>query len=174
MTMDTTMLATTHLGPARVTRIDSNRVLVESDGQERAVVLAMVVRYQPRIDDVLLVASNAETCYAIGVLAGSGSVELASTGDVTLTAGGRVRIQAQDAVTTDAPLVRTQAGRLELLATDLLASAQSFLQRVAGLLHLQAGRRHTQVEGSSIENARQVVIKAQETVTVDGSTIHLG
>ena len=85
-----------------------------------------------------------------------------------------MQLHAGESFAAEAPLMKLEAGRLELTARDLLASAQSFMQRIAGLLHLSAGRRHTQIDGSSVEHARQVVIKAQETVTVDGSTIHLG
>lgn len=162
------------LGPGQVTRADDSGVQVLVDGQQRLVTMAMPIRYRPRIGDVLLVAGSAEACYAIGVLAGSGSVEIASSGDVTLSAGGRVRLSAGEAISADSPEMRLTAGRLELAAKDLLATAQSFMQRISGLLHLSAGRRHTQVEGSSVEHARQVVVKAQETVTIDGTTIHLG
>lgn len=172
--MSTDVLPQTAIGPATVSWTGDAGVHVRLDGHERQVTMAMAVRYQPRVGDVLLIASNAEACYAIGVLAGSGSLELASGGDVTLRAGGRLRLEAADALIAEAPRMRLEAGRLELAAGDLLATAQSFLQRIAGLLHLSVGRRHTQVEGSSVEHARQVVIKAQETVTVDGSTIHLG
>lgn len=172
--MLTDVLSQTAIGPATVTIVDDHTVRVRLDEHERPVTMAMAVRYQPRIGDVLLVASTHDACYAIGVLAGSGSIELASTGDVTVRAGGRVQVHAGESFAAEAPQMKLEAGRLELVARDLLANAQSFLQRIAGLLHLSAGRRHTQIEGSSVEQARQVVIKAQETVTVDGSTIHLG
>jgi len=174
MTMLTDVLPQTAIGPASVTKADDHNVCVHLDGHDRLVTMAMAVRYQPRVGDLLLVATTPDACYAIGVLAGSGSIELASAGDVTVRAGGRVQVQAGDAFTAEAPQMKLEAGRLELAARDLLATAQSCMQRIAGLLHLSAGRRHTQVEGSSVEQARQVVIKAQETVTVDGSTIHLG
>ena len=172
--MLTEVLPQSAIGPATVTSADGRTVQVHLDGHERPVTMAMAVRYHPRVGDVLLIASTADACYAIGVLAGSGSIELASAGDVTVRAGGRVQLQAGEAFAAEAPQMTLEAGRLELVARDLLANAQSFLQRIAGLLHLSAGRRHTQVDGSSVEQARQVVIKAQETVTVDGSTIHLG
>lgn len=172
--MLTDVLPQTAIGPATVTIADDHAVQVHLDGLQRHVTMAMAMRYRPRVGDVLLVASTHDACYAIGVLAGSGSIELASTGDVTVRAGGRVQLHAGDSFTAEAPQMKLEAGRLELAARDLLATAQSFMQRIAGLLHLSAGRRHTQVEGSSVEQARQVVIKAQETVTVDGSTIHLG
>lgn len=162
------------IAPATVVQVRGDTITAEVDGHPRQVTMAMPLRYHPHVGDVLLVASGADACYAIGVLHGTGSVELASAGDVTLKAGGRVRVQAGDTVTAEAPTMTLDAGRLELVARDLIATAGSFLQRIAGLLHLNAGRRHTQVEGSSVEHARQVVVKAQETVTVDGSTIHLG
>lgn len=162
------------IGPAPVARVHGDEITVDLDGQPRRVTMAMPVRYRPLVGDVLLVVSGHDACYAIGVLHGGGAVELASAGDVTVRAGGTVRVQAGDGFDADAPRMRLTAGRLELAAHDLLATAQSFLQRIAGLLHLSAGRRHTQVEGSSVEHARQVVVKAQETVTIDGSTIHLG
>lgn len=165
---------TSTIGPATVTVADDHAVRVRLDGLPRDVTMAMAVRYRPRVGDVLLVASTPDRCYAIGVLAGSGSIELASAGDVTVRAGGRVQVQAGESFAVEAPQMTLQAGRLELVARDLLANAHSFLQRIAGLLHLSAGRRHTQIDGSSVEQARQVVIKAQETVTIDGSTIHLG
>lgn len=172
--MLTDVLPQTAIGPATVTIANDHAVHVHLDGHDRVVTMAMAVRYRPRIGDVLLIASAPDAWYAIGVLAGSGSIELASTGDVTVRAGGRVQVHAGESFAAEAPQMTLEAGRLELVARDLLATAHSFLQRIAGLLHLSAGRRHTQVEGSSVEQARQVVIKAQETVTVDGSTIHLG
>ncbi len=172
MITDCTTLA--GLGPAQVIRVDERAIHVLSDGQERLVTMAMPIRYHPRVGDVLLVAATAEACYAIGVLTGTGNIELASSGDVTVQAGGRLRLQAGEAIAADGPELRLTAGRMEFTAKDLVANAQSFLQRIAGLLHLSAGRRHIQVEGSSVEHARQVVVKAQETVTIDGSTIHLG
>lgn len=172
--MLTDVLPSTAIGPATVIRADDHQVHVHLDGHDRCVTMAMAVRYRPRVGDVLLVASNPDACYVIGVLAGSGNIELASAGDVTVRAGGQVRLHAAESFTAEAPQMKLEAGRLDLSARDLLASAQSFMQRIAGLLYLSAGRRHTQIEGSSVEHARQVVIKAQETVTVDGSTIHLG
>lgn len=172
--MLTEVLPQTAITPATVFHVADDDVRVRLDAQEHRVTMAMAVRYHPRVGDVLLVATTPDACYAIGVLCGSGSVELASAGDVTVRAGGQVRLQADHGLTAEAPQMKLDAGRLELVARDLVATAQSFLQRIAGLLHLTAGRRHTQVDGSSIEHARQVVIKAQDTVTVDGSTIHLG
>jgi hypothetical protein len=172
--MLTDVLPQTTIGPASVTKTDAHGVFVHLDGHDRLVTMAMAVRYQSRVGDVLLVATSHDACYVIGVLAGSGSIELASAGDVTVRAGGRVQVQAGESFAAEAPQMKLEAGRLELAARDLLTTAQSFMQRIAGLLHLSAGRRHTQVEGSSVEQARQIVIKAQETVTVDGSTIHLG
>ncbi len=172
--MLTDALPQTAIGPATVTKADDHRVHVLLEGHDRCVTMAMAVRYRPRIGDVLLVATTPDACYVIGVLAGSGSLELASDGDVMVRAGGQVQLHAAESITAEAPHIKFEAGRLELTARDLLASAQSFMQRIAGLLHLSAGRRHTQIDGSSVEHARQVVIKAQETVTVDGSTIHLG
>lgn len=162
------------IGPAPVSRVLGDDITVEIDGHPQRVVMAMPLRYRPCVGDVLLIAHGGETCYAIGVVSGTGSVELSSPGDLTLTAGGRMRVDAAEGFTATAPEMKLAAGRLELAARDLIATAQSFLQRIAGLLHLNAGRRHTQVEGSSVEQARQIVVKAQETVTVDGSTIHLG
>ena len=172
--MLTEVLPQTAISPATVLHAADDDVRVRLDARERRVTMAMAVRYRPRIGDVLLVAATHDACYAIGVLHGSGSVELTSAGDVTVRAGGQLRLQADEGLTAEAPQLKLAAGRLELAARDLLATAQSFLQRIAGLLHLSAGRRHTQVDGTSVEHARQVVIKAQETVSVDGSTIHLG
>jgi hypothetical protein len=172
--MITDCIAPSAIVPARVLRLDDGRPVVLLDGNERIALPAMPLRYHARVGDVLLVAGNPEHCWAIGVIAGSGDLELASAGDLSIAAGGTLRLRGAGALDAEAPVMRLEAGRLELVARDLVATAQSFLQRIAGLLHLRVGRRHTQVDGSSVEHARQVVIKAQETVTVDGSTIHLG
>ncbi len=167
-------LALTMLTPATVISVTGDAVRVRLEDQERSVTMAMALRYQPCIGDVLLIAATADSAYAIGVVSGQGAMELHSAGNLSLRAAGRIDLHAGTTIETDTPHLRLSAGRLELVARDLLATAQSFLQRIAGLLHLSAGRRHTQVDGSSVEHARQIVIKAQETVTVDGSTIHLG
>lgn len=174
MTMLNDTLAMTMLSPAPVTSLIDGVVRVRIDDHERTVTMAMAVRYQPCVGDVLLIAATAESAYAIGVVSGRGGVELTSTGNLSLRAAGRIDLHAGSVIETDTPHLRLSAGRLELAARELLATAESFLQRIAGLLHLSAGRRHTQIDGGSVEHARQVVIKAQDTVTVDGSTIHLG
>jgi hypothetical protein len=162
------------LTPAPVTTIIGDVVHVRVAEQERVVTMAMPLRYQPNVGDVLLIAATPDTAYAIGVVSGQGALELTTAGNLSLRAGGRIDLHGGTAIEAHTPHLRLAGERLELIARDLLATAQSCFQRIAGLLHLSAGRRHSQIDGGSVEHARQVVIKAQDTVTVDGSTIHLG
>jgi hypothetical protein len=155
----TAMPALAHLGPATVSACPQDgRVLAVIDGEERALTLAMAVRYVPEPGDVLLVAADERAAWAIGVISGRGAL----------------RLESARAIEIDSPRTTLRGATVELLAERLLTRARSALHQVMDLLHVRAGRSHREVEGSSLEEAGQVGIRAKGPVMIDGTTIHLG
>jgi hypothetical protein len=137
--------------------------------------LALAFTYQPAVSDVVLVIGDSEGWYVIGVLQGSGRAVLELPGDVELRAsGGVLRLTGDKGVEVAGPEVSVRAGALRMIAGAVVQACSTLHQRVAELLSVHAGQRHTAVDGTSLEQARDVTILTQEKVTVNGKQIYLG
>ena len=116
-----------------------------------------------------------DRCYGIGLLAGSGSLDLASQGDISLHAiGGALRIRADRGMRIEAPVVDIEAGKLTMLATRLAQNCGELFIRVRGLMSQQAERAHLAVQRSAITHAGRAIVVARDSVEVNGKRINLG
>jgi hypothetical protein len=164
------------LGPAEIVRVSPHEVEVRlKNGALARARLAIGYPYDPREGDVVLVIGDAEGCYVIGVLHGTGRSVLELPGDVDLRAvGGVLRLSGDKGVEVDAPDVSIRAGKLQVIAGAAVQRFASLCQRVADLLSVQAGQRHTVIEGSSHEQSKSATILTEEKVTINGKAIYLG
>jgi hypothetical protein len=137
--------------------------------------LALGYPYEPCRGDVVLVIGDAGGHYVIGVLRGGGRSVLELPGDVDVRAvNGVLRLSGDKGVEVAGPDLSIQVGRLRVLAEAAVQRFGSLCQRVTDLLSVQAGQRHTVVEGSSHEQAKSATILTEDKMTINGKAIHLG
>lgn len=164
------------LGPAEITRVSPHEVEVRlKTGALARATLALGYPYEPRPGDVVLVIGDAEGHYVIGVLHGTGRSVLELPGDVDLRAvNGVLRLSGDKGVEITSPEVSIQAGKLQVIAETAVQRFASLCQRVADLLSVHAGQRHTVIEGSSHEQAKSATLLTEEKMTINGKAIYLG
>jgi hypothetical protein len=164
------------LGPAEVVRVSPHEVEVRlKNGALARARMALGYPYDPRQGDVVLVIGDAEGHYVIGVLHGTGRSVFELPGDVDLRAvNGVLRLSGDKGVEVDAPEVSIHASKLQVIAGAAVQRFASLCQRVADMLSVQAGQRHTVVEGSSHEQAKSMTLLTEEKTTINGKAIYLG
>lgn len=164
------------LDPALVVSAEGNEVIAELPGGDHArVTLALAYLYRPAPGDVLLVASDRQKRYAIGVLHATGKVALAFRGDVEVRAvDGHLRLTGDRGVSMEGPAVEVHTSKLKVIADSLVERFDSVYRRVSSLLHVHAGRTHTAVDGPSDTQAESVTILTKDVVTINGKQIQLG
>jgi hypothetical protein len=168
--------ASDYLGPGHVVAVRPHAVeiLVRGGEQVRAE-LALSFPYTPEVGDVLLVIGKDDDHYVIGVLRGTGKTALTFQGAVELRAeGGPLTLSSDQGVSIHGPAVEIQAGKLEMLAGAVAQKFASLYQRVRGAVNLHAGKTHTVVDDASFMTAKNAAIVTQETMSINGSEIHLG
>jgi Protein of unknown function (DUF3540) len=165
-----------YLGPAEVTRVSPHEVEVRLDGDRLVRArLAIGYPYDPQRGDTVLVIGDAGGHYVIGVLHGTGKTALEIPGDVELRAvGGTLRLSGDKGVEIAAPELSVRVDRLRTLAGSVVERFTSLSQRVAELLSVHAGQRHTVVDGSSHEQSKSATLLTEEKMTINGKAIHLG
>jgi hypothetical protein len=137
--------------------------------------IALGYPYEAKEGDVVLVIGEAGRHYVIGVLHGTGRSVLELPGDVDLHArGGTLRLSGDKGVEIAAPDLSIHVGKLQVIAGAAVQRFASLCQRVADLWSVQAGQRHTVIEGSSHEQAKSATILTEEQVTINGKAVYLG
>jgi hypothetical protein len=164
------------LGPAEVTRVSPHEVELRLESGALAhAQIALGYPYEPAEGDVVLVIGEAGRHYVIGVLHGTGRSALELPGDVDLRAvGGKLRLSGDKGVEIASPDLSIHVGKLQVIAGTAVQRFASLCQRVADLWSVQAGQRHTVIEGSSHEQAKSAEILTEEQVTINGKAIYLG
>jgi hypothetical protein len=164
------------LGPAEVTRVSPHEIEVRlENGSLARAQIALGYPYEARQGDVVLVIGDGARHYVIGVLQGTGRSVLELPGDVDLRAvNGVLRLSGDRGVEVASPEVSIQAGRLQVMAGAAVQRFASLCQRVADLLSVQAGQRHTVIDGASHEQAKSATLLTEENMTINGKAIHLG
>jgi hypothetical protein len=81
---------------------------------------------------------------------------------------------AKDGVFLKSDLVEIVATKLELTARHLFERFNDATQWITETLHRRIGRMHTKVEGDYDLKAGRITELADDDVTIDGKTIHLG
>ncbi len=166
---------TTRLGPAHVTGAEGGRVRALFEGGEIEAVNALAFPWTPRAGDVVLVISQEDAHFIIGVLHTQGDFTFNFPAGVTFRAPrGAMNFHSGESVDLHAPEVRVTAGNLTFLAGKLTEKVTSAFRWVKDLVQLKAGRSRTVIEGTSHERAQRRVIRADKDVRVNGERIHLG
>jgi hypothetical protein len=164
-----------YLGPARVTRVAPHAVEVEIHGEEVTAEMALAFPYAPAEGDVLLVIGKGGEHWVIGVIHGKGKAALAFQGGVEISAqGGPLTLTSDHGVAIRGPDVEVEAGKLSMLAGSVVERFTSLYQRVRDAWSVRAGEARTIVDGSSHLTAKDASIVTEETMSINGSEIHLG
>jgi uncharacterized protein (DUF2345 family) len=164
------------LGPAEVTQVSPSEVEVRlKTGALVRAELALGYPYEACRGDVVLVIGDAGGHYVIGVLRGTGRSVLELPGDVDLRAvNGVLRLSGDKGVEVAGPDLSIQVSRLQVIAETAVQRFASLCQRVTDLLSVQAGQRHTVIEGSSHEQSKSATLLTEEKMTINGKAIYLG
>lgn len=171
MTILTT--STQYLGPARVQAVREEFLDLLVAGEPVRARIAVAAPYQPHEGDTVLVIGEREY-FVIGVLDSRRRTNLYVPGDLTIQAGGRVRIVGQQGVDLTGPRVNIRADRLEVTAQSLHERFEKSYTWVRDALHVAAGRLRTVVEQTATLAAERVVQRARKDVSIDGEKIRLG
>jgi hypothetical protein len=153
----------TYLGEATVTQLEGppGHVRVElPTGEQSWARLALAVPYRPAVgDELLVIAHEAGRMFAIGLLRGTGETALSVPGDLSIEAGGKLRLRAPE---------------LEISAGRIAQRARQFLSWVSGLF--QSKSRRMRLEGEELAHVKggRAVVTAKGDVRIDGKQIHLG
>jgi hypothetical protein len=144
-------------------------------GGVRAARLATTFGYEPAPGDEVVVISDPEQAFVIGVLRTSGKAVLSFPGDVDLRAvGGRLRLAADEGLVLESPTIELRARKLAMLAGTVMQRFDALTQKVRDLLAVRAGQTYTVVEGSAVSQSKSARILTKDEVTINGKEIHLG
>lgn len=172
---DAVMPESPYLGPATVLAVSETGVDIEAPEGRRTARVAMSQSYAPVIGDTVLAVCRGEEWFAIGLIQGTGTTTFTAPGDIELRAPrGGIELVARDGVCVKGDLVEIVATRIELSGRQLIERFHSVTQWITDSLHRQLGRVHTTVEGDYEVRAERITQIADEDVTIDGTTIHLG
>lgn len=165
-----------YLGPARVTKAAPHAIEVELRGGVRVEAqAALAFPYAPAQGDVLLVIGKDGEHWIIGVVHGAGTTRLAFQGAVDLRAeGGPLTLSSDQRVAIRSPEIEVEASKLRTFAESVVERCTSLVQRVRNTLDVRAGEARTVVNGSSHLTAKEASIVTEQTMSINGSEIHLG
>jgi hypothetical protein len=176
----------TYLGRGIVTRtLEGADVEVRlDDGQEVRVKPALPLHYEAAPGDELLVlGADPEAMYAIGVLRGHGKITLRAPGDLSLetpagalllTGARGVTLRSPAEVVAEAPAVRCLAGKLEIVAQRMIQKAKDAYFWVSELFQIKSHRLRATADATCHIHAQETHLRAAQTVSIDGQSIHLG
>jgi len=163
------------LGPAQVVAIAGSTVQLETSTGTRTATMALAQAYSAVVGDTVLAISRGEDWYVIGVIAGRGTTTFTAPGDIEFHAPcGRIEMLAKEGVFLKSDLGEIVATKLELTARHVFERFNDVTQWITETLHRRIGRMHTKVEGDYDLKAGRITELADEDVTIDGKTIHLG
>ena len=159
---------------AQVERVLGKRLLLRLTTAKVWAVLALPVPYRPCVGDTVLALAQAGRVYVIGVLEGSGSLQLEVNGDLTLKAGGAVHVEAAEGIELRAPAVGIRARAFRAVADTVRERFGAVVRLIKGEARLKAGALKQDVAGDHRVRAGRLVQKAKGEVRIDGDQIHLG
>jgi hypothetical protein len=165
--------STVRLGPAQVTDVKEDRVLLEMPDRKAWARLAVAYPYQAVPGDLVLAIGN-EDLYVIGVLHGSGQTRFCAPGDLELSASGRILLRSQTAIELRSPEVRLRAERLELVAKTLVEKMVGCYRWVKDTIQVRSGRMRIIVDGHHSVAAERIIEHATKDVKINGRKILLG
>lgn len=164
-----------YLGPAEVVEVDRTRVRIAFPDQKAWAEPALGYPYAFEPADKVLVISQDERWYIIGVLEGTGKTTFTAPGDLNFKAPrGAIHLASREGVTVRSPVVRLHAGKLEIVARTVHERFEEATRWVKQLFRLRAGRTDTRVEGTCRTRATRIIERAKDDVSIDGRKIRLG
>lgn len=172
--MPVDIAAATWFGPATITALRSDVLVVATPFGERTAVSALGTAYRAVPGDVALVLQDADRAYVIGVLSGRGQATFDVGGDLVLRSGGAIRMQGARGVEIEAPQVSIRADRVETTARAVFERVVSCYRWVKDTLQVEAGRTRTTVEGNATLSAGRIIESAEKEIKLDAKQIHLG
>lgn len=159
---------------AVIERVEGNRLLVALNGAQAWASDALGYAYQFQAGDAVLVIGENEDWYVIGILEGKGKTAFHAPGDLELVATGSLTLVAGESIELKGRNINVVATRLNLMAKRLTQRAESLRLHVRNAFQVFAARFSSRIEGAHRVEARRIVERAREDVTIDGSKIHLG
>ncbi|NUO54440.1 MAG: DUF3540 domain-containing protein [Polyangiaceae bacterium] len=165
-----------YLGPAEVVETGPAVVRVSVAGRVADAQLALAFTYEPAVGDTLLLVAKHGKAYVIGVLHGRGQARLSIAGDVDVHAvGGTLRLRGDTGVEIEGRrLSLTATDKLRVAAEDAVTTFASLTRRVRGLFSSQSADKLETVDNTRIDRAKQATILTEETMSINGRQIHLG
>lgn len=163
-----------YLGPATVVDGDAKAVRVRVPGGAVVVAeLALALAYEPAPGDVVLVISEGDAHYGIGVLRGKGKLVLETDGDIAIKSKGTIELAAPR-VNVTSTSTDIHSTKLSIVADSITQRVSSWVQRVHGLLSVHAKESHTLVEKSAVTQAKNASILTEDAVNINGKSVLLG
>lgn len=170
---DMQVMSEVYVGPASVRGLKDGKVLLAMPDGSGEAELALAYPYSPCRGDVVLVCGTTDL-YVIGVLRAQGVTRIDIPGDVVIGAGGKLRLQAGQAVEIESPRVGLRADRFEILAHSLFERVTDAYRWARGVVQTTAGRIRSVVSGTASLQAERIVEIASKDVHIDGERINLG
>ena len=167
-----------YLGPGVVLEGSGDRFLVQladAEGNQVQAQLALAFPYRPAIGDSLLVLGQAGRHYVVGLLHGSGQVDLTFQGDVSLRAlGGTLKLAGDSGLKLESPEVTVRARTIRPFAESLSEKVSEAYRWVKGTLTVRAGESRRVVEGEDLAQSKRSTTLAKDVVRIDGGQTQLG
>lgn len=167
-----------YLGPGRVVRVDpaarAYAVALEGGAVVNAT-LALTFPYRPVLADVLLVISDAEAFWAIGVLEARGGSTLSSSAGLKVTAeDGALRLVGDRGVRVAGERVLLEGGTVERVAIAAKQTFGRWQRRVREELAVEAGEVDELAQKGWVLAAKRATIKALFGARVKSTTVRVG
>ncbi len=176
----------TYLGPATVVGIEKNNTVTVRmpDGESCRARLALSLPYQAvEGDEVLAIRQEGETAFVIGLLQSQGKATLRVAGDLSIEApNGKIDFSSakgislcdQKSITAEAPHVQISAGKLELLAEQVIQRAKNIYQWVSELVQTRSRRFRMMASSTFQLHSHRTYLQADADMNVRGKKINLG
>jgi hypothetical protein len=163
------------LGPARVERVEGNRVLLALQNQQVWATSAVGYPYQFQLNDEVLAIGQNEDWYIIGILAGHGKTSFHVPGNLQIHAPqGSIELIASKGISMRSPSIRIVASQLCLAAKRMNERFEQMKVWVKKSYDVVSNRMTTKVDQSYRLTADKIVERAKGDVKIDGNKIHLG
>lgn len=158
-------LSTNTLTTAIVTQVEGAEIRALGGSGELELTNALAHNYRPSVSDKVLVVSNEQASFIIGVVETSADAVFTFPANVQFHAPkGEISFSSGKQIDLHAPVIKVTGGKIKLFAKSLTEKVETAFRSVKGLLRIRAGRRQSKVEGLDINKAEQHVMKASKDV----------
>jgi len=162
-------------GPARVERIEGNRVLLVLKEQQVWATSAIGYPYCFQTNDEVLTIGQREDWYIIGIITGQGKTCFQVPGNLQIHAPqGSIELIASNGITMKSPSISIIATQLNLVAKKLNQRFDQLKLWVKERFDVVASSMSVRLDQSYRLTADKIVERAKGDVKIDGNKIHLG